>query len=159
MADTWVVNASPLISLANIDRTDILTELGCEVLVPPAVVAEFQRGGEDMIPEGIRILDPVALVPSVLMWGLGKGETEVLSFALGSKPDIVAILDDMAARRCALAHGVAIRGTIGLVVLAKLQGLVPSVKPVFDDLQQAGLYVAPQVIAAALHAAGELPLP
>lgn len=156
MIDTWVLNASPLIALTNIGRTEILTGHGREVVVPPAVVAEFQRGGADRLPELIRVLDPVTLVSTVLMWGLGDGETEVLSYALG-RPGVVAIIDDLAARRCARAHGVRSRGTIGLVVLARQQGVIPAAGPVLSALRQAGFYVSAAVLAAARAAAGEPP--
>ncbi len=37
----WVVNASPLIYLAHLDRLDLLRQGASEILVPPAVLLEL----------------------------------------------------------------------------------------------------------------------
>ena len=41
MPERWVVNASPLIVLAKIDRLDLLVQQADELLVPQAVVNEM----------------------------------------------------------------------------------------------------------------------
>ena len=105
MKETWVVNASPLISLAKIDRLDLLRAVERDVLIPEAVAQEILAG-----PEG----DPAAValtagdlgepVPAtsrveVVEWGLGAGETAVLSLALERRA--TAIIDDREARAAA----------------------------------------------------------
>ena len=154
MADTWVVNASPLIALGNVGRVDLLTRLGREVVLPPAVVEEVRRGRPVVLPAGAIELNAVEPARTVLMWGLGSGETEVLSYAVRN-PHAEAILDDLAARRCAQAHDVRTRGTVGVIVMAKQLGLIAAVRPVFDDLQRAGFYLSASVLQVALQAAGE----
>ena len=44
MRVTWVVNASPLISLAKIGRLDLLSAAEREVLIPAAVAKEILAG-------------------------------------------------------------------------------------------------------------------
>ncbi len=44
MRDTWIVNASPLISLAKIGHLDLLRSGDREVLIPSAVAEEILSG-------------------------------------------------------------------------------------------------------------------
>ncbi len=67
----------------------------------------------------------------------------------------LAIVDDMAARRCAAAHRVPVRGTLGLVLTARQRGLLPAARPVLDQLRQAGMYLSEGVVNRALAVVGE----
>jgi predicted nucleic acid-binding protein len=149
-----VADASPLIALDSIGRLDLLGQLGHDVAVPPAVLREVSYHGRTVLPPTVAILDSVELVPTVAMWGLGAGETEVLSYSSRST-NAEAILDDLAARRCAAAHGIPTRGTIGVIVVAKRLGVISAAKPIFESLRQGGFHVASGVLEAALKAAGE----
>jgi predicted nucleic acid-binding protein len=119
------------------------------------VADEYLRGDDGTLPDEVAVLEEVEVAATILMWGLGKGETEVLSYCVG-RSGVQAIIDDLAARRCAAAHDVAVRGTIGLVVLAKTEGRIAEAAPIFEALEQAGLYLSRQIIEVALKAAGEL---
>jgi predicted nucleic acid-binding protein len=44
---------------------------------------------------------------------------------------------------------------LGVILLARRQGLVAKVRPLFDALVDAGLHITPQVLHAALRLAGE----
>ena len=55
----------------------------------------------------------------------------------------------------AAAQNILVRGTLGLVVLAKVEDRISVVSPVLEALQQVGLYLSKQIIVAALKAAGE----
>lgn len=155
MGERWVVNASPLIALGRIGRRDLLSDLAEEVVVPEEVVFEVERGNDDasmsLRPAPFRV-EAGAVDPLVLSWGLGLGETAVLSMA---NSGLVAILDDLAARRCASALGIPTRGTIGVVLLAKTRGLIPSAASVLTELRRAGLYLSPDLVAYALSLVGE----
>ena len=88
MPDRWVVNASPVITLAKAGHLALLTALATEVLLPEAVVAEVLAGpvtdpARQAVEEGWGTRVAVPQVPvSVLEWGLGAGETAVLAVAL-----------------------------------------------------------------------------
>jgi len=77
----------------------------------------------------------------------------VLSLAKQSKGS--AVLDDLAARRCASALAIPTRGTVGIVLLAKARGLIPSARYEIEALQRVGFYLSPGLLAAALDLAGE----
>lgn len=159
MPERWVVNASPLISLAKIGRLSLLTALAEEVVAPPASVAEVLRGADVASAAlasaaDIRRVSHVDVASSVALWGLGAGETEVLSFA-ARNPGYTALVDDNMARRCAKALNIPTRGTVGVVVLAKQRGVVESAAAIIGELQAAGLYLSAGIIHEALVLAGE----
>jgi predicted nucleic acid-binding protein len=157
----WVVNASPLIVLANIDRIAFLRSLSTDLVVPGAVADEIRAGSKrDTAQHWLEIqghghIRPVDRIDStVSAWDLGAGESQVLTWTR-QNPEYEAILDDRAARDCAITLGIQVRGTLGVVLLAKREGLIPFVQPVFDELLDVGLHIAPDVLARALKLAGE----
>ncbi len=78
----------------------------------------------------------------------------MLAIAL-TDPNCEAILDDRDARRCAQALTVGVRGTIGLVILAKQIGSIPLARPVVEQLRQVGLFLTDDVARQALALVGE----
>ena len=66
-----------------------------------------------------------------------------------------ASLDDLQARRCAAAHRLPVRGTLGLVLVAKQRGLVPAARPLPETLRPAGMYLSDAVRERALAPVGE----
>jgi predicted nucleic acid-binding protein len=67
----------------------------------------------------------------------------------------VAILDDLAGRRCAAALRVPVRGTLGLVLLAKQRGRIPAARPVLEAMRACGMYLSDRVLGDALALVGE----
>lgn len=99
-----VINASPLILLCKSDLEHLLPKLFEEILVPEAVWQEIQYG-KDIASEkttSCSWLNRITLsIPDeVLVWNLGDGESEVLSWAFANR-DFRVVIDDQAARRCA----------------------------------------------------------
>jgi predicted nucleic acid-binding protein len=66
-----------------------------------------------------------------------------------------AIIDDLAARRCAAAFNIPVRGTLGLALIAKQRGRIPSARDVLDQLRHGGMYLSDQVMNEALTLVGE----
>ncbi len=65
------------------------------------------------------------------------------------------LMDDKAARRMAKNFGVASIGTVGVLVLAKQKKLLPSIKPLLDQLTQSGYFLGDKLMDSALAAVGE----
>jgi predicted nucleic acid-binding protein len=152
--DRWIVNASPLICLAKAGYLDLLLTLPDEVIVPGAVVEEIQAGQPgDPAPVALASgkfpVSEIPVLPEILAWDLGKGETAVLSHAL-TNPGWTAIIDDRAARKCALSFSIPTKGTLAVVILAKKHGLVTSAGDVMRSLQAAGLRLDDETIRVAL---------
>jgi predicted nucleic acid-binding protein len=85
---------------------------------------------------------------------LGDGESSVLAWAY-QYPGTEVIVDDLAARRCAAALGLPVRGTLGLVLIAKQRGAITAARPVLERLRQSGMYLSDSVLNQALALVGE----
>ncbi len=161
MNECAVINASPLIFLSRGRHLDILRHFFDNVYVPEAVANEIRRKGSgDITVESLDsatwiIILPTVPVPSmVLEWGLGLGESSVIAYACQHQ-GTVAVLDDLAARKCAASMNLPIRGTLGIVLVAKQRGIIPSARAVMEDLIRGGLYLSGPVLDAALARVGE----
>lgn len=159
MADRIVVNASPLIVLSRAGRIDLLALAGTPVHVPESVSREVRAHSD----EAARTLETVAwlhmvpdaeMLPLVRGWDLGAGESAVLEWALANRP-ARAIIDDYAARKLASVLAVQVTGTLGLALLARQRGMVPSARPLVEELARAGLYLSEPVVERALRLVGE----
>src|SRR5262245_50235583 len=142
-----VIDASPFILLCKCDLIELLPKLFEEISMPKSVSLEIIQG-RDMASERLYEFEETwlqrCLVPNkqeVLSWNLGEGETEVLSMAYANKEVLTALMDDRAARRCAETLGISTLGTGGLLILAKRNGLIQSVKSELERLETAGLYL------------------
>lgn len=158
----WVVNASPVIVLAKVGHVDFLPAL-CKELVIPSRAAEEIKGGNPTDPsvEWIKnkgklfLREDAPHSSQVNAWDLGEGETAVLTWA-HHYPQFEAIVDDRAARNCASALNISIRGTLGVLLLAKREGIVNLVAPILDKVRKAGLHVHDDLYNEALRLAEEL---
>ena len=131
------------------------------MLVPDAVFAEIEAGpGGGELAAELRenamyevISDtPVPIV--VAAWDLGAGESQVLAQCLSGQ-GTTAVLDDRLARDCARSLGIPIIGTLGIVLAAKQRGWIPLARPVVEQLVARHMYLAPDLIRAALAEVGE----
>lgn len=161
MSRRWVVNASPLITLAKISQINLLSQLCSEIVIPSGVVQEINIGPDNdpakiwLSNDGTLCIREVEQIdPLVADWDLGLGESHVLSWVYNN-PGYEAILDDRAAKNAALALKVPVRGTLGVILLAKQEGIVSTAKPIFEQLAQIGFRVTPEVLAAALRLVNE----
>lgn len=156
-----VVNAGPLISLARLDRLDLLPALFDEVIVPPAVHREVTDDLALPGAEALATADWLKIVPvrdrqsveRLLAW-LDTGEAEVL--ALARELDATAAIDEKRGRRHALELGIPQTGTVGILLAAKRRGLIPLIRPLLDRLIAAGIRLSPRLYEEASRQAGEL---
>jgi predicted nucleic acid-binding protein len=156
-----IVNASPLICLFKAELEYLLAKIWQEVIVPAAVWDEVLNGPRTdraatflkAAPWAKRIEVP-SIHPSITGWDLGRGESEVLTFALLNK-SFRAIIDDAEARRCARTLGIRTFGTGGLLVLAKRRGLITSVSEKVESMKISGLWLSEDVIEILKRQAGE----
>ncbi len=142
----WVVNASPLILLGKLQQLDLLAMLAPSLVVPEAVIREVAAGsGLDRATAGSmawareRMRPDVPVATSVSLWDLGAGESQVISHCLVMSA--VAVLDDGEARACAQAHDLSLIGTLGVILRARKQGLIPAARPLIEALVSAGSFL------------------
>ena len=148
-----IVNTTPLIALASINKLTLLQSLYGAVLVPPAVQAEVLAGGARNI--GVTELqeaDWIKLTPlqdprrADLLSDLDRGEAEVLALAQELNANLV-IIDERLARRHAKRLGLTLTGTLGILLKAKQNRLLPAIEPLIEILQQNGIRLGAAVVA------------
>lgn len=152
---TVVSDASPLIALDSLGEMQILRSLFGTVMIPPAVMAEVsvRRALPAWIVEQ-RLSQPIPA--RVLQASLGEGETEAISLALEAGANCI-LLDDLDARRLARGLGLPIMGTLGVLLHAKVRGIVASIRPLVDTLVQDGFFVDESLYDWLLTESGEKP--
>jgi predicted nucleic acid-binding protein len=122
-----IINAIPLILLGKIGQL-VLLEVGIrEVVVPDRVFREVedptlpgQLPGWDPSSIPMRREPDVPIPPEVFRHALDPGESMVLALALALRADgndVEVVLDERKGRRAALALGLPVVGTAGLVDL------------------------------------------
>lgn len=161
MSRRFAVNSSPLILLGRISRLDLLPALAEQVVVPQAVLQELTvKQGEDWLARtvsshpGIEVIDDVPIPAEVRRWNLGAGESAVVAFCLANS-GYRAVLDDLRGRRCAQSLRVPLFGTLGVIVDARRQGLIPLARPLIAAMRGLGYRIEDKLIEAALSEVGE----
>lgn len=160
-----VINASPAIHLHAVlpGGLGLLTQLVGAVIMPQEVFQELAAGiaRDDtslhaQTTPGLIVRPNPVQVDAWLGAEMDLGEASVIQTALDEGIGTV-ILDDLKARRVARRLGLAVTGTLGVLIQAKLAGHLPSVAAAITDLQQRGIWLDDKVIAATLRTAGEAP--
>lgn len=156
----WIVNASPVIFLEKVGALELLKQLADEVAIPASVHLEVAAGGRGLtdsppieLPQWLILYDDLPLPPEIAGWDLGAGESQVLAHALISGDE--AVLDDLQGRHCARALGVATTGTLGVILRAKRQKIVPAARPLVEQLLLKGLYLSRDLVESTLREVGE----
>ena len=153
-----VSDAGPLIALGRLDLIGLLGALFAQVLVPGAVIRECLARPDN--PDALRIrraLDQGRLVacltPQQTLVGLDAGESAAIvhAKAIGA----AVLLDERAGRQRALAMGLMVTGTLGVLVRARQRGLIGPVGPLITTLRAGGQRLSQPVVLRALAAVGE----
>ncbi len=145
-----VVDSSPLIALARIERLELLREMFGEIVVPSAVWSEVvmsgldKTGAREVIASGwIRrqeVVDQSAV--DDLRRDLGAGEAEAIVVARELPADLL-LMDEELGRRTARGLGVQVVGLVGVLVEARKRGLLPDAAGIAEVLhRKAGFWLS-----------------
>jgi hypothetical protein len=154
-----VADTGPLLALARINGLEWLPALFGEVLVPTAVLTEClarpDRPEEVPIRAAVdaRWLTAMPDPPADAGWGLGAGESSAIRIALARSAGLLA--DDRAARRVASRLAIPVIGVLGVLLLARRQGMLATLRPRIEQLVASGYFLSDAVINEALRRAGE----
>ena len=85
---------------------------------------------------------------------IDKGEASAIALAI-ELSDSVVILDDYKARKFAESLGIQIIGTIGIIIKAKRQGVIESIKPFLQKIRQTDFRISEEIEKRALEESGE----
>jgi len=161
-SDIVVVNTTPLLYLASIDQFELLRTFYQIVYLPEAVGNEILAGGSGSFGFGefqksgwikTRAITNTA-AKNYLLIELDEGEAEVIVLAEELHANLI-ILDDNLARQIARLRGFKITGTLGILMAAKQQGLLPAVKPFLDRLRANGFWLNTDLYNRVLTQVGE----
>jgi predicted nucleic acid-binding protein len=144
-----VTDSTCLIGLERINLLAILPQLFEPVIVPSAVANEFGGSFEWLIVE---VPTDESLLTSLrLQIDLGEAETIALAYERASR----VLLDDRQARTAARKLGLRIIGTVGMLVRAKRESIIPDLTAVLDQLEANNFYMSNDLRNEAVRLVGE----
>lgn len=155
-----VSDTSPITNLIEIDRLYLLRELFSEVLIPRFVFREAtfvdRHRSAVLNCEWIRVVELKNRdLFDDLSVDLDPGEAEAIALAVELSADLI-LIDESDGRIEAKEHGLVITGLLGVLVRAKKQGLIDSVRPEIARLVlEADFWVSPALVEEAASLAGE----
>lgn len=150
-----VSDTTAISNLLTIGQDDLLVKLFNRVMIPPAVWAELLAFHPE-VPDWLEVVT-ISQPQRVAEYQrhAHAGEAEAIALALEVRPDWL-LIDDSDGRRLAKQEGAPVIGLMGVLLLAKQQGLLPNVKPMIDALEsKAGFYLSAAVRNEVLRLAGE----
>lgn len=158
-ASVVVADAGPLIALGRLNHLDLLPRLFADVQVTTTVLAECLAQPER--PDAQRIAAAVSVghihrcpdAEHVDTGPLDPGESSAVARAREIGAGL--LMDDRAAVVHARAIGLKVIGTLGVLVLAKRNGLLEEIGPLVRQMRDGGYYLGEATFRAALDAAGE----
>jgi predicted nucleic acid-binding protein len=161
-----VSNTSPVLNLALFGRLDLMQQQFDKVWLPQAVTDEL-RIEEDLPGSAAvraarqagwllteRVRDQVRV--AILRRDLDGGEAEAIALALQKHADWL-LLDERDARRVAKSLGLKVTGVLGILLKARLDGQLPSLREAMDQLRDlADFRIGAALYTELLQAAREI---
>ena len=157
-----VINTGPIIALtAATGGLDVLKNLYTKVLVPLEVSKEILAGGlnkfaisEFKSASWLTIIEHSMTVPPVLANTLDRGEAAVIHLAITERIHRVCI-DETAGRRMARLCGLDVTGSLGVLIRAKREGYITSVKSAIGRMEKRGIWIGVELKHLTLCESGE----
>jgi predicted nucleic acid-binding protein len=157
-AERLVVNTGPLIALGRASALDVIRQLPIAFIAPVQVADEVRAGallGHPVtMPEWVDVVALSRSLAPVSVSALDEGEAAVIQLAIDLGIGLVCI-DEWRGRRAAVAAGLKVTGSLGLIGRAKHVGLIPAVRPWIERMATAGIHFHPDLLAKFLSAVGE----
>jgi predicted nucleic acid-binding protein len=153
-----VVNTGPLIALGRVDALDLIGKLPIKFIAPTEVAGEIQAGSRlghpVTMPAWVDVQPLVGPLGRVAVGSLDEGEAAVIQLAFERAIETVCI-DEWRGRRAAIAAGLRVTGSLGLLGRAKRLGMIEAVRPWVAKLDAAGVHYHRDLVARFLIAIGE----
>lgn len=151
MPKTIISDTSCFIVLSNIGELNLLQKVYGQIITTIEIATEFG----DQLPDWVSIHQVTDKYRQQLLeMQIDKGESSAIALALET-PDCTIILDDYKARKIADQLGLHFTGTIGVIVKAKLKGIIPSIKPILSKIRTTDFRLSSELELLALKEAGE----
>ncbi len=151
MPKAIISDTSCLIVFAKINELDLLRRLFTEIVTTDEVADEFGQ----VLPDWISVQSVKnKYYQEELKLKVDSGEASAIALAVENH-DSLLIVDDFMARKLATSLGIDIIGSIGILVKAKNEGVIVSVKPFFERIRNTDFRISDDLESAALKEAGE----
>jgi predicted nucleic acid-binding protein len=155
-----VANTTPIISLAAINRLDILEKMFGKIVIDEAVYNEMKAKrnyGYDEVDSSFIEVKPIqgVLYKDFLLSELDLGEAETIILAKELKADFV-IIDELLGYKIANNVGLTAVRTLSILLRAKQRGFISELKPLLDEMIAKGRWYSDSVYRSVLMQAGEL---
>ena len=152
-----VADTSPPLHLARVGRLDLIPAVVGRVLVPRTVWGELVQAGTRA--DVVAALESAAWIevvqdPPVQDLGLDAGETAAILLAEQLRADAL-LIDERDGRAVALARGIAVIGTLGIVAGARRSGVLDRAAPVVAQLRADGFWLSDDLVSEFLKGLGE----
>lgn len=146
-----IADTSCFILLFKIDELDLLKAVYGTIVTTPDIADEFGQ----ILPQWIQVVSPKdTQVQHVLELQVDKGEASAIALAMETA-NVTLILDDYKARKLALKLGIDITGTLGIIIKAKINGIIPSVIPYVNKIKQTDFRLSAELETQVYKEAGE----
>jgi len=153
-----IADAGPIISLALVNKLELLDELFDDVRIANAVWEEITRDESNPFVPVIKAYfqDKVCKIKSYneLTFIMDYGESESLILYREIEADFL-LIDDKKARNIAENFNVRCIGTLGLLSVAKDKNLITELRPIFLEFLQNKRFYSLNLLNAILEMSGE----
>lgn len=158
MAERVVINTGPIVALSRAGITAAIGQMPIEFVSPMEIRKELDKGppaGRELVDSTwVRFVVRTTPLSALAVSNLDEGEAAVIQLALDEKIPTVCI-DERKGRRAALAVGLKVTGTLGILGKAKTLGLLPFVRPYVEKMVAGGDWFDPGLLARFYAAMGE----
>ncbi|MDR9367102.1 MAG: DUF3368 domain-containing protein [Balneolaceae bacterium] len=150
-SNSIVLDTSCLILLTKIDEIRLIKLPEVKVFTTPQVFKEFK----EPLPTWVHIKDPPKKrFQKVLQMNIDVGEASAI--ALATKIDkSILIIDDLKGRKIAENLKIRYSGTLGLIIQAKREGIIETVKPIVNKIEKTNFRIDRKLLLTVLEQAGE----
>ncbi len=146
-----ITDASCFILLDKISALQLLPALSLSVITTPEIAKEFGKP----LPEWVEIKSATnKALQQTFEDEVDIGEASAIALAVEISASIL-IIDDLRGRKLAKQLQLKHTGTLGILLLAKRQGIIPLLKPLIEKIQATNFRISDGLVKDILVAAGE----
>jgi uncharacterized protein len=158
-----ISNSSVLIHLAKINELGLLKEFYQTITIPETVwkecVVEVESRYEVAIIKDAEWINVEKVkdqnLVKLLRTTLDDGEAEAIALAVETNADLI-LLDDSDAREKARLYGLKITGIVGILLRAKIEGRITSLKEKLTMLKETGFWIGAELETVLLSEVNEV---
>lgn len=152
MHSAVIADTSCFILLMKIGETELLQKIYTATYTTPEIAAEFKYDLPDwVIVQTVKDSGRLNSLEKEL--DLGEASAIALSYEV---KNAVLVLDDFGARKVAARLNISFTGTFGILIKAKKNGIIPSVKPILNKVKNTNFRFSEEVFHQILREADEM---